>query len=61
MIVRKVFVLSESINKKRKVMYELAGEKGYTDPRVIKISQQLDKEIFKWQKLGMKNGESSFS
>ena len=51
MISRKLLALRKSIDKHRHDMYELAKEKGLSDPQIIKISQQLDREIIMWQKL----------
>jgi hypothetical protein len=50
MLLRDVVALWESINEYRQDMYELAMKKGFTDPQVIKISQQLDREIIILQK-----------
>lgn len=50
MILRKVLALKNSINEYRQNMVELAGKKGLSDPQVIRISQQLDGEIIKWEK-----------
>ncbi|MGM0922976.1 MAG: aspartyl-phosphate phosphatase Spo0E family protein [Bacillota bacterium] len=51
MIFREALDLSKSISKYRSVMYELAKNKGLSNPDVIKISQQLDTEILKAQKI----------
>lgn len=45
MILREALDLSKSIADYRVDMYELAKDKGFSDPDVIKISQQLDYEI----------------
>ncbi len=50
MILGKVVALKNSINEYRQNMIELAGKRGLSDPQVIRISQQLDEEIIKWQK-----------
>ncbi|MEI4828966.1 aspartyl-phosphate phosphatase Spo0E family protein [Bacillus sp. FJAT-53711] len=50
MISRKLLALNKSIDEHRYDMYELAKEKGLLDPQIIKISQQLDREIIIWQK-----------
>lgn len=51
MIVRNALALKHSIDESRQDMYELARKKGISDPQVIKISQQLDKQIIKFQKI----------
>ena len=51
MILSKLLALGKSIDEHRHDMYELAKEKGLSDPQTIKISQQLDREIIMWQKL----------
>jgi hypothetical protein len=53
MLVKLKNILEELLNgidDYRLSMYELAKNKGLSDPEVIKISQQLDKKIFviKW-------------
>lgn len=50
MILRNVLALRNSIDECRKRMYELAREKGVSDPDVVKISQQLDNKIMMLQK-----------
>ena len=50
MILRNVLDLRNSIDECRKRMYELAREKGTSDPDVVKISQQLDNKIMMLQK-----------
>ncbi|MBZ5753693.1 aspartyl-phosphate phosphatase Spo0E family protein [Metabacillus rhizolycopersici] len=45
MILREALDLSKSIANDRLDMYELAKDKGLSDPDVIKISQQLDFKI----------------
>ena len=51
MILRNVLALRNSIDEYRKKMYELAREKGISDPDVVKISQQLDHKIMMLQKI----------
>ncbi|MFP3125635.1 aspartyl-phosphate phosphatase Spo0E family protein [Ectobacillus funiculus] len=51
MILRNVLALRNSINEYHKKMYELAREKGISDPDVVKISQQLDHKIMMLQKI----------
>ncbi|PEK98847.1 aspartyl-phosphate phosphatase Spo0E family protein [Bacillus sp. AFS017336] len=51
MRLRKLLVLNKSIDEQRDAMYELVKEKGLSDPQIIKVSQQLDRKIIKWQKL----------
>jgi hypothetical protein len=50
MILREALDLSKSISNDRLDMYELAKNKGFSDPDVIKISQQLDLKILTIQK-----------
>jgi hypothetical protein len=45
MILREVLDLSKSIANYRLDMYELAKNKGFSDPDVLKINQQLEFEI----------------
>ncbi|WP_440602764.1 aspartyl-phosphate phosphatase Spo0E family protein [Bacillus sp. GB_SG_008] len=47
---RKLLALNKSIDEHRHDMYEFAKEKSLSDPQIIKISQQLDREIIIWQK-----------
>lgn len=47
----KLLVLKKSIEEHRDAMYELVKEKGLSDPKIIKVSQQLDKKILEWQKM----------
>ncbi|MEH7683455.1 Spo0E family sporulation regulatory protein-aspartic acid phosphatase, partial [Priestia megaterium] len=42
MILREVLDLSKSIANYRLDMYELAKNKGFSDPDVLKINQQLE-------------------
>ncbi|MGM0878636.1 MAG: aspartyl-phosphate phosphatase Spo0E family protein [Bacillota bacterium] len=51
MILKSILDLSQCINKYRQDMYELARNKGLSDPDVIKVSQKLDEEIIKLQKI----------
>lgn len=51
MILKGTLDLIKSINDCRLDMYELAKKKGFTDPDVIKISDQLDKKIIMLQKM----------
>ena len=51
MILKEVLDLSKSIDHCRIDMYELAKKKGLSDPDVIKISEQLDREIIMLQKI----------
>jgi hypothetical protein len=41
--------IKKKIDKYRQEMFDLAGKKVLSHPQVIRISQQLDKEIFIWQ------------
>jgi hypothetical protein len=45
MILREVLDLSKSIANYRLDMYELAKKKGFSDPDVLKINQQLEFKI----------------
>ncbi|MEN3772996.1 aspartyl-phosphate phosphatase Spo0E family protein [Priestia megaterium] len=45
MILREVLDVSKSIANYRLDMYELAKNKGFSDPEVLKINQQLDLKI----------------
>jgi hypothetical protein len=49
-ILKNTLDLIESINKHRQDMYQLAKNKGLSDPDVIKYSQQLDEKIMMLQK-----------
>ncbi|MBT2701305.1 aspartyl-phosphate phosphatase Spo0E family protein [Bacillus sp. ISL-40] len=51
MILREALDLSKSIANCRLDMHELAKDKGFSDPDVIKISQQLDSKISNIQKI----------
>jgi len=51
MILREVLNLSNKMSEYRLSMYELAKNKDFTNPYVIKMSQQLDVEIVKVQKI----------
>jgi hypothetical protein len=51
MILREALDLSKSIANYRLEMYELAKDKGPSDPDVIKISHQLNLEIANIQKV----------
>lgn len=51
MVLGTVSALRETIDEFRQSMYELAKKKGISDPRVIKISQQLDGKIIMLQKI----------
>ncbi|MFC6604445.1 Spo0E family sporulation regulatory protein-aspartic acid phosphatase [Ectobacillus funiculus] len=51
MILRSALDLSKSIDDYRLDMYELAKNKGLSDPDVIKISYQLDRKIILLQKM----------
>ncbi|MED1466791.1 aspartyl-phosphate phosphatase Spo0E family protein [Bacillus salipaludis] len=51
MILKNALDLSKSINKYRQDMYELAKNKGISDPGVIQISQRLDEKIIMIQKM----------
>lgn len=51
MLLRDALDLSKSIDHYRIDMYELAKKKGFTDPDVIKISDQLDRKIIMLQKI----------
>lgn len=51
MILKSVLELRENIDKDRQKMYELTKKLGISDPCVIQISQQIDKEIVKLQKI----------
>lgn len=55
MILNYVLNLYENANKHRKDMYKLTKSKGFSDPEVIAISQQLDKEIIQLQKIISQN------
>ncbi|MFS0599270.1 aspartyl-phosphate phosphatase Spo0E family protein [Peribacillus frigoritolerans] len=50
MILREALDLSKCIANDRSDMYELAKNKGFSDPDVIKLSQQLDSKILTIQK-----------
>ncbi|MFP3886106.1 aspartyl-phosphate phosphatase Spo0E family protein [Priestia filamentosa] len=50
MILREALDLSKSIANYRLDMYELARNKSFSDPDVIKVSQQLDSKILAIQK-----------
>lgn len=50
MILRETLELSKCIDNCRLDMYELAKDKGFSDPEVVKISQKLDRKIFTIQK-----------
>ncbi len=51
MILRSALDLSKSIDDYRLDMYELAKNKGLSDPDIIKISHQLDRKIILLQKM----------
>jgi Spo0E like sporulation regulatory protein len=51
MILKNILDLDQCISKHRQDMYELARNKGISDPDVIKISQKLDEDIIKLQKI----------
>lgn len=51
MILKNTLDLSKSIDAYRKDMYELAKNKGISDPDVIKISHQLEEKITMLQKI----------
>ena len=51
MILREALDLSKSIVNYRLDMYELAKDKGSSDPDVIKVRQQLDSKIATIQKI----------
>lgn len=51
MILKSALDLSQSIKEHRQDMYKLAENKGMSDPEVIQISQQLDGQIIKLQKI----------
>jgi hypothetical protein len=51
MILKNILDLNQCINKHRQDMYELARNKGISDPDVIKISEKLDEDIIKLQKI----------
>jgi hypothetical protein len=54
MFLKEALDLSKNIADYRLDMYELVKSKGLSDPDVIKISQQLDKEILMIQKIQFK-------
>lgn len=54
MVLKNALDLSKSIDDYRKDMYELAKNKGISDPDVIKISHQLDEKITMLQKIILK-------
>ncbi|WP_342046266.1 aspartyl-phosphate phosphatase Spo0E family protein [Bacillus sp. OTU530] len=45
MILRNALELSKGIENDRLDMYELAKNKGFSNPEVLNMSQQLDKKI----------------
>lgn len=51
MILKDALDLCKSIKKQRQFMHKLAENKGMSDPEVIQISQQLDGQIIKLQKI----------
>jgi len=51
MILKEELDLIKSINECRLEMYELASNKGFSEPEVIKISHQLDRKIIMLQKM----------
>jgi hypothetical protein len=51
MILKNILDLNQRIITYRQDMYELARNKGISDPDVIKISQKLDEDIIKLQKI----------
>jgi hypothetical protein len=51
MILKSALDLSKSINEYRQDMYELAKNKGISDPGFIQISQRLDEKIIMLQKI----------
>ena len=51
MILRKALDLSKSIDNHRLDLYELVKKKGFSNPDVIKMSQQLDKKIVMLQRI----------
>ncbi|QIZ06665.1 aspartyl-phosphate phosphatase Spo0E family protein [Priestia megaterium] len=53
MVLGTVSALRETIDEFLQSMYELAKKKGISDPRVIKISQQLDGKIMMLQNIMM--------
>ncbi|WP_088013280.1 aspartyl-phosphate phosphatase Spo0E family protein [Gottfriedia acidiceleris] len=48
-MLRKSAGFKRSIEEQRARLYKLTIQKEYTDPEVVLISQQLDKEIYKLQ------------
>ncbi|MBG9813650.1 hypothetical protein ABD68_19350 [Bacillus endophyticus] len=64
MILNYVLNLYKNTNKYRQDMYKLTTSKGFSDPEVIALSQQLDKEIIQLQKIISQNsavGKDVFS
>jgi hypothetical protein len=55
MILKHILDLNQCISKHRHDLYVLARNKGISDPDVIKISQKLDEDIIKLQKIICKN------
>jgi hypothetical protein len=55
MILKEIVDLRKSIVSDRINMNEIAKDKAFTHPEVLKISQQLDKKIVKMQKIMHKN------
>lgn len=51
MLLKNALNLRKDISKHRHDMYVLVERKGLSHPEVIKISQQLDEEIFLLQKI----------
>ncbi|WP_227937802.1 aspartyl-phosphate phosphatase Spo0E family protein [Alkalihalobacillus deserti] len=51
MILKNALDLKKSIKDYRQGMYELARNKDISDPDVIKISKQLDREMIMLQKM----------
>ncbi|MFB9761287.1 aspartyl-phosphate phosphatase Spo0E family protein [Ectobacillus funiculus] len=51
MILKKALDLSKSIDNHRLDLYELVKKKGFSNPDVIKMSQQLDKKIVMLQRI----------
>jgi Spo0E like sporulation regulatory protein len=59
MILKNALELSKSIDHYRQDLYELARDKGFSDPGVVKISQELDEKIFKLQEIVYSLNDSS--
>lgn len=51
MLLNEVVSLSSKIEKEREIMYELAFNKGFTHPEVLRISQDIDELINRYQKI----------